>query len=190
MDYALGFRVKSGYAIAVALAGPAASPSALARVVVALSDPKVRGTKQPYHDGFGTEQANQGEIARLVKIIERSARTSIDALLGDDRFAGRTCRGAGLVVGSVIDPAAVGNPHIRAHASEGRLFRTVIEEALRARKIDCAVFVEKKLGAESANALKRTSAQIAQTLGVIGRALGSPWRAEEKAAATAAWMAL
>ncbi len=190
MDFALGFRVKSGFAIAVALAGPAASPAALARAVVALSDPKVPGTKQPFHDGFGTEQANQAEIARLVKIVERCARTSIDALLGDDRFAGRACRGAGLVVGSVIDPAAVGNPHIRAHASEGRLFRTVIEEALRARTIACAVLVEKKLGEESARALKRTNAQIAQTLGVIGRALGSPWRAEEKAAATAAWMAL
>jgi hypothetical protein len=37
---------------------------------------------------------------------------------------------AGLVVGSDSDPAVIMNPHIRVHAAEGRLFRTVIEQAL------------------------------------------------------------
>jgi hypothetical protein len=188
--FALGFRVKSGYAITVALAGPAASPAPLARIVVALSDPKIAKTKQPFHHGFGAAQADQTEIARLVTIIERCARGSIDALLADSRFGVRVCRGAGLVVGSVIDPAAVGNLHIRAHASEGRLFRTVIADALAARKIDCAVHVEKQLGGESSKALKRTSGEIARTVSEFGRTLGPPWRAEEKAAATAAWLAL
>ena len=188
--YTWGFRVKSGHAIGVALAGPAASPAPLARVVVALSDPAVGGTKQPFHDGFGTAQENQAEIACLVQIVERCARRSIDTLLADERVGGRTCRGAGLVVGSVIDPAAVGNPHIRAHALEGRLFRTAIEEALNARRITSAVIVEKTLRGAAAKALKRTNGQIARTLGAWGRALGPPWRAEEKAAAMAAWMAL
>ena len=188
--FALGFRVKSGYAIAVALAGPAASPAPLARLVVALSDPAIEKTKQPFHDGFGTAQEDHAEIARLVKIIEGCARHSIDALLEDARLNGRRCRRAGLVVGSVIDPAKVGNLHIRAHANEGRLFRTVLADALGARTIACDVIVEKKLGAESAKALKRTHAQIAKALGGFGRTLGGPWRAEEKAAATAAWMVL
>ena len=52
--YALGFRVKSGHAIAVALRGPVQSPVPLARVSVALSDPSIQATKQPYHAGFGT----------------------------------------------------------------------------------------------------------------------------------------
>ena len=188
--FALGFRVKSGYAIAVALAVPAAAPTPLARVVVALSDPKVKGTKQPFHDGFGTAQEDQAEIARLVTIIERCARESVEALLVDSRLNGRHCRRAGLVVGSVIDPAKVGNLHIRAHANEGRLFRTVLADALAARQIACDVIVDKTLGAASAKALKRTNAQITKALGGFGRTLGGPWRAEEKAAATAAWMVL
>ena len=188
--FALGFRVKSGFAIAVALAAPAAAPTPLARVVVALSDPKVKGTKQPFHDGFGTAQDDQAEIARLVTIIEQCARESVDALLAEARLSGRRCRRAGLVVGSVIDPAKVGNLHIRAHANEGRLFRTVLADALAARQIACDVIVDKTLGAASAKALKRTPAQVAKALGEFGRALGGPWRAEEKAAAAAAWMAL
>ena len=188
--FALGFRVKSGYAIAVAVAGPAASPSPLARSVVELSDPSVEATRQPYHDGFGTAQEDQDEIARLVKIIKRSAERSVTGLLRDERFAGRACCGAALVVGSLIDPGTVGNPHIRAHANEGRLFRTVLADALGAHGIRPLVIVDKTLGVESVKALRLPDTRIARTAGEFGRTLGAPWRAEEKSAATAAWMAL
>src|SRR5712691_8182488 len=118
---ALGFRVKSGFAIAVALRGPASSPQAVARRVVELSDPDASETRQPYHDGFYHEQNDAREIARRVTIVERCAKKSV-ALLIDDVCGERRARlRAGLVVGSVIDPERVGNPHIRAHASEGRL---------------------------------------------------------------------
>ncbi len=100
---ALGFRVKSGFAVAVVVSGSAASPVALARRIVALSDPGVEETKQPYHDGFGTAQEDRKEIARLTKIIQRCASRSIADLLADDVFDDGSCLGAGLVVGSVID---------------------------------------------------------------------------------------
>jgi len=187
---ALGFRVKSGFAVAVVVSGSAAAPVALARRVVALSDPAVEETKQPYHDGFGTAQEDQKEIARLTRIIQRCASRSIADLLADEVFNDCRCRGAGLVVGSVIDPAAVGNPHIRAHANEGRLFRTVLEDALRGHGIECSVVVEKTLGAQALKTLGRSGGQIKKTVGALGSRLGGPWRAEEKAAATAAWMVL
>ena len=44
MTIALGFRVKSGYAIAVALRGPASAPTVVARRVDQLSDPAVPET--------------------------------------------------------------------------------------------------------------------------------------------------
>jgi hypothetical protein len=190
VEIALGFRVKSGFAVAVALSGTAAAPVALARRIVALSDPGAEKTRQPYHDGFGTAQEDAKEIARLSRIIERCARGSVDDLLSDGSFAGARCRGAGLVVGSVIDPATIGNLHIRAHASEGRLFRTALEAALNARSVVCSVIVEKTLATEAARALNRPGGQIARIVGSWGAALGGPWRAEEKAAATAAWMLL
>ena len=185
---ALGFRVKSGYAIAVALGGPASAPAAVSRHVVELSDPDVADTRQPYHDGFYTHEEDAPTIARRVRIIERVAKRSVTALLKDERLAG--CRGAGLVVGSVIDPAKVGNPHIRAHASEGRLFRTVLESALRSHGIACEVIVEKQLAAKAAAALARRDAEIRRVLAGFGKSLGAPWRADEKAASIAAWLAL
>ena len=188
--FALGFRVKSGYAIAIALSGPAAAPTPVLRRRVELSDPENGATKQPFHDGFGTAQEDGRVIARLTAIIERCTRRSIAALLEDDRLRDASCEAAGLVVGSVIDPASVGNPHIRAHASEGRLFRSVLEGALRGHDIAGVVLVEKQLLAESSARVRRSALQISKSLAVFGQALGRPWRGDEKSAALAAWIAL
>jgi hypothetical protein len=187
---ALGFRVKSGYAIAVALRGPASAPGVIARRVVELSDPASAETRQPYHDGFYKQEDDPREIARRVRIVRRCAKRSVAALLKDASFAGLRCRAAGLVVGSVIDPKQVGNPHIRAHASEGQLFRTVLADTLRSQGITCEVIVEKTLAEKAVQGLRRTDAEIKRTLGAFGKTLGGTWRADEKAACTAAWLVL
>jgi hypothetical protein len=181
---AVGFRVKSGFAIAVTLEGPASAPSAVSRRVIEMSDSAVPETRQPYHDGLFRTEEDAGKIARRVKIVKRCAAKSIAALLKD---TGATR--AGLIVGSLIEPEKVGNPHIRAHASEGRLFRTVLQDALTSRGVRCEVIVEKQLPARSAG-LQCPVREIVRTLDGFGKALGSPWRADEKAAATAAWLAL
>lgn len=187
---ALGFRVKSGRAIAVALSGSKAAPAIVLCREVALGDPAVAATRQPFHVGFGTAREDLGEIARLTKIIERCAAASTAALLDADGVAGTRCREAALVVGSVIDPATVGNPHIRAHASEGRLFRLVLQRALESHGVRCTTIVEKQLPEQAAHALRRSEAEIRRLVGGLGRAVGGPWRAEQKAAATGAWMML
>jgi hypothetical protein len=185
---AVGFRVKSGFAIAIVLRGPAAAPTAVARHIVELSDPHVVETRQPYHHGLYTHEEDPRALTQRVKIVERCAMRSIAALLANPSLAG--CRGAGLVVGSLIDPCTVGNPHIRAHASEGQLFRTVLTSALESHGIRCEIVVEKQLGAAAAARLKRRDADIKRTVSRFGKEVGGPWRADEKAASTAAWLAL
>ena len=191
---AIGFRVKSGHAIAVALSGSTGRPSPVMRCDVALSDPAVHETRQPYHDGFYHQQDDPREIARRIGIIERCAKAAVVSLLAslDDRVPGSKSRrvSAALVVGSVIDPAAVGNPHIRAHAAEGRLFRTVLADALATHGIACDVIVEKQLPARAVADIGRSAADIKRVVAGFGATVGSPWRADEKAAAAAAWIAL
>lgn len=183
----VGFRVKSGFAIAVGLRGTAAAPALVARRVVALSDPAAPETRQPYHNRMFRHEIDARTIARRVRIVERCAEQSIGELLDDPAFAG--CAGAALVVGSVIDPAKVGNPHIRAHASEGRLFRTALQSALESRGVPCTVVVEKELPARAAAGLNKRGSAIGRGVARLGRDAG-PWRAEEKAASTAAWLLL
>ena len=90
----------------------------------------------------------------------------------------------------MIDPSRVGNPHIRAHASEGQLFREVLREALESRGVACDVIVEKDLPKRVAAGLQRRDGEIRSVVARFGREVGGPWRADEKAASTAAWMLL
>ena len=99
-------------------------------------------------------------------------------------------RGLALVVGSVIDPASIGNDHIRAHALEGQLFRTALERAARRGRVPCATHVERGLYEAAAAKLKRTPAELKRRVAELGRAVAGPWRAEEKTATLAAWMVL
>jgi hypothetical protein len=187
---ALGFRVKSGYAVAVAVRGPASAPTLVARCIVELCDPAVAQTRQPYHAALHAHEQDPHALGERIAIVKRCANQSIAALLNADVFADAGCGGAAIVVGSLIDPATVANPHIRAHASEGALFRDVLRDALRAHGLRCDVFTEKQLAASAAAALQRREAAIKRVVAQFGKAAGTPWRAEEKAASTAAWMML
>jgi hypothetical protein len=99
-------------------------------------------------------------------------------------------QGVGIVVGSDIDPARIKNDHIRAHALEGRLFRTALEEAAKSNGLDCAVIVEREAYLHAAAGLKQSEQSLKRAVSVLGRSSNSPWRADEKTAALAAWMAL
>jgi hypothetical protein len=180
---ALGLRIKSGWATTVLLGGPAAAPEVLDRRITLLADPDDPETRQPYHAGLDTHEARATKaVKRLVKAVERFAHRSVARLIAEYRAAGRRVRGVGIVVGSVIDPARIPNDHIRAHAEEGRLFRTVVEQAIRACRLRAHVMVEKKLYVTAARFRRRVAA--------LGESVDGPWRAEEKAAALAAWMVL
>ena len=185
---AVGFRVKSGWAAAVLLAGPVESPRVLDHRRVDLSDPAVPGSRQPYHAGTGALEENQAKVAQRIKVIERATNRSVTQLLEDYRGLGCVLRGAALVVGSLSDPEAIGNPHIRAHALEGRLFRTVLERALSSHGLACLVLVQSSAYAKAAVALGRTEDKLRRALADLGRPVSGPWRAEEKLAALAAWM--
>ncbi len=187
---ALGFRVKSGWAAAVVLGGPPSAPTILEARRVELSDPDTPATVQPYHAGAGEAQTNERTVARLIRLIEQCADRSIMELVKRHRGSGERVVGAGVVGTSVTDPASIANPHIRAHALEGRLFRTVVEEALTRRGVKTIFMLEQGLLAEGARALKKPGAALKGELTAMGRQVGGPWRSDQKSAALAAWLVL
>lgn len=185
----LGFRVKSGWAVAILVGGTSKAPAVLDRTIVELSDPGVPGTKQPHHEDFGTAQTDASKIRRLTTIIERCAARSIAALVGRHQDTGHHVREAAVVVGSLTDPASITNQHIRAHALEAQLFRRVLEDALRSSGVPSVVFVERDLQTQASERLRRPIAELRPALAAIGRGV-KPWRSEDKAAALAAWVLL
>ena len=154
-----------------------------------ISDPNVDDSAQPYHAGFGTARDAGDELKRLVWSVKSFGKKSTTSLLREYQKRG-ALRGAGVVVGSLIDPKEIGNDHIRIHAMEGRLFRTVVIDAAEKMGVTCAVLRERDLYAEAATMLKKPEAAIRKTLAEIGRGVGGGWRSEHKAAALSAWMLL
>jgi hypothetical protein len=187
---ALGFRVKSGWAAAVLLTGPARSPQLCDVRRIDLSEARLPETRQPYHAAMGKLETDPTKINRRVRIVRGIAQQSIATLLADYRQKGYAISRAALVVGSQVDPDSIANDHIRAHAFEGRLFRAVLEEALQTCGIRTEILIERNAYAQGAAKFKESNENVRRVIQNFGRAAQGPWRAEQKLAALAAWLAL
>jgi hypothetical protein len=187
---AVGFRVKSGRAIAVLVAGSVESPCVLHRQAIDLCDPAIPESRQPYHAGMGRLETDETKLKRLRKVVMRAAHASVTELIMRYRNDGHRVHAVALVVGSEIDPVRVTNPHIRAHAFEGQLFRTAVEDAVRSLDLPCSVVLERSLSTRASQVLNRSQDDLKRRLADFGRTLGKPWRADEKTASLAAWLIL
>jgi hypothetical protein len=187
---ALGIAVKSGWAAAVLVEQSAASIKVCDSVRIELSDPASSEGRQPYHQGFGTARQAGPKLVQLLGSVRRFGRRSVMIAIkrystGRDRLAG-----AGLVVGSTIDPEQIANDHIRIHALEGRLFRTIVENAVQRAGLRCYTWRERDLYKLAATALSRPEHRLRAQLAGRPPGASGPWRAEQKAAALAAWLVL
>ena len=171
------------------IGGSAHAPSVIDSRRVAISNPGIPDSIQPYHAGFGTARDANDELKRLVSSVKAFGRKSIRNLLKEYQRRG-AIRGAGVVVGSLIDPKTIGNDHNRIHALEGQLFRTVVIDAAQASGLKCDVARERDLYALAAKTMKKPETAIRRSLTEMGRGVDGGWRAEQKAAALSAWLSL
>ena len=176
---AIGFRAKTARAIVVALAGPPEKPSLLWRREVPLNDPSLPATAQPYHVVMEMPWPQAMIAVKPFAIaIEAIAAATIEEMVRALRAEKFVVRATG-IVGSPDKPLErFGNPHIRAHAAEGMLFRRVLENAAASHRLSSRTYSEditRGLGTH----LKR-----------LGMQAGAPWRNDEKCAAAAALLAL
>ena len=187
---ALGFRVKSGWAAAVLVNDSAHLPRLCDVQRIDLSDPQLPETRQPYHAAMGKLETDARKINRRVRVVRRIAEKSIAKLLAGYRQQNFAIKRAALVVGSQIDPHSVANAHIRAHALEGQLFRSVLQRSLHGHGIRTEVLLEREAYGKAAVELKQSNENVRRVIQNFGRDAKASWRAEQKLAAVAAWVAL
>jgi len=187
----IGLRAKTARAIAVVLGGPVDSPRVLQRVELKLADPAFPETSQPYHEVLNLPWANAQTVVRKIAAkVEKLASQELGRLIRETRAAGHVVCGVGVVGAGDRNLERIGSAHIRAHAAEGVLFRAVLEVAASANDLPNRRFDERSLDTTAERELSLSIAKIKAHLVEMGRSAGSPWRADEKAAATAAWLAL
>jgi hypothetical protein len=188
---ALGFRVKTGRAVAIVLAGPVNAPKVVARHELVLADKAVPDSFYPYHAGLELSPKRAATTVRqLSDIVRKVSVAAVELLVEELRQAGSGPRAAGIVVGSVVDPSTIKNPHMHAHAAEGRLFLEAVAAGLERCELPSTVHAEKELYENAAKALRATEGTLDRAVVAMGKAFGKPWRLEEKTAALAAWVAL
>ena len=185
---ALGFTIKSGWACAVVLEGTAKCPQVVTSRKIDLSDPADAHGRQPYHAATGTARKSGPQLEQLIASVEKFGRQSVDAFIREHEKAGRQFAGAGIVVGSLIDPAQIANDHIRIHALEGQLFRGIVKTAADRRHVASSIWRERDIYGLAATRLRCAESAVRQTVAGFGRSVEGPWRAEHKAAALAAWL--
>jgi hypothetical protein len=187
----VGLKARTGRAIAVVLRGPAESPQIIKRTELALTDPRVPETSQPHHEVMDLPW-NEAQVAvqPFVSAIESVAAAALAQLVQELESESLKVVGVGVVGAADRDLRKIGNPHIRAHAAEGVLFRQVLEAAAKANGLAKRSFIERGFEECAATELGYSVAKLNGYLARLGRAAGPPWRAEQRVAALAAWLML
>jgi hypothetical protein len=170
----LGFRVHSGWAVAVVVA----SGRIVERRRIELADGTV--PVQPYHaaEPLPFPEAEQ-LIRRAEEISGRLARREVERLL-----AFRVC------VACVLENSARALPELKAvlashpliHTAEGELYREALRRACTHLAIPLVHAKEKEVPS-------RIPPELRQRIADYGKVIGPPWRADEKLAAAAAYLA-
>ena len=180
---AIGLRIKSGFAIAAIVNDGADGFVIEALRKVLLSSEALPQSRFPYHPTIELPQRQGAALSgKAVKEVRRIAAQEMRKVLAE--FAG--IERAGMVVGSVIDPDSLGNPHVRVHALEGKLFREVVAEALAQEQIHCGVLVERDAYAKAAADVASSEPKLRTEIAALGHGRIKPWRSEEKLATLAA----
>jgi hypothetical protein len=114
----------------------------------------------------------------------------VRSFLRDMRSHDLEPRGAAIVVANLVDPRRVPGAHARAHAEEIKLYRAAVEATLDACGLRVTTLLHERVRAAAIAQLGLNGQQLDAMLKVFSRSVGTPWRAPEKHAALAAWLAL
>jgi len=191
---ALGFRAHSGWAAVVVVSGTAAAPVILDRRRIEIAEPKVRGSKQPFHaaEPLPFKDAEQ-LIRRCTKSTNGLAERAVRGVVDDAQGKGYRVAGCGMLTASgrpLPDLAAILASHALIHAAEGEMFRQALIRASEGCGLPVTKVRERELLERAETALRTPAEKLQRRLADLGRPLGPPWTQDEKLATLAALLAL
>ncbi len=191
MRCALGLRVHSGWAVAVAVRAVGSEPpEVVLRERIELAEPSIPGAKAPYH---AAEKLGLGEAAPFLARCEAASRALAQASLGEivDRLrrGGHVPARCGLLLAAgrpLPELRATLASHALIHVGDGEHFRNALSEAAG----KCGLEVRRVRERDVAESLDEPPGAVEDYLARQRRRLGPPWTQDQKLAALAAWLAL
>ena len=192
---ALGWSVHTGWAVLVAVSGPAASATVVDRRRIEMMPQ--RDVKLPRFVYHAAQKMTPAAAERFVREANElswtNAKAAIRTAIGELRANGFEIAASGIVVGNKrleAPLAAILESHALIHTAEGQLFRDAVRRASEALKLSVTEVGAKELEARAAAQLRLSNVALAQQLARIGAAAGRPWSKDHRQACLAALMAL
>lgn len=178
----------------MAVAGTPARPEILDRRRIEIADPGIKGSGQPYH---AAEEMPLPKARRYLEHCERAsarlAQRAVADLMEDVRAKGYALAGCALLLASGRPLPALESvlaSHALIHTADGEHFRDALMRACGHADLDVLRIREREVAKVSAARFRITEAEVMRHVGEAGKAIGAPWRADEKLAALVAWLAL
>lgn len=178
----------------MAVGGSPHGPVVLDRRRIELADPRILGSKQPYHaaKGLPWKQAEQ-LVKRCTEAARDLARRELLTVIGELQEDGHRVVACGVLLGSgrpVPSVAETLASHPLMHTAEGQLFRDALVYAGAQQGLPVAQVRERDLHTVVAAQYQVPMEQLARLATAMGKPLGAPWGQDEKQAALVAWLAL
>lgn len=190
----LGFRVHSGWAVAVVLCGPLDSPLVADRRRIQLVKTFTYTYRQPYHTA---EKMPGNDAAKFVSSVRSEAtRLALSSLRSlQKNLAEQDCKIArcALLLASgralpALEQILASHPLI--HTADGELFRDALRAACARFHLPLDVIREKELFDMASKTLRTSTVALKRRIAAFGKSFGPPWTQDEKFAALAAWLTL
>jgi hypothetical protein len=191
---AVGFRVHSGWAAAVAVGLEKGAPVVLTRQRVQLVETFTYEFRQPYHTAA---KMLEGQAREFISQMEAEAGTLAYRAI---RELGSRTQEQGMKLTKCALLLASGKPlpalerilasHALIHTADGQLFREALLHARARCRLRDFRIKERELLERAGQVLRLKGDGLMRRITELGQLLGSPWSQDEKFAALAAWLAL
>ena len=190
----LGFRVHSGWAVAVFLYGPLHSPIVIDRRRIQLVKTFSYTYRQPYHTA---EKMPANEASKFVASVRaeatRLALSSLRSLQRDLAEQDYNIARCALLLASgraLPQLKHILASHALIHTADGVLFRDALRAACGRFGLPLEAVREKELFEIASKSLGISSVALKRRIAEFGKSFGPPWTQDEKLAALAAWLSL
>jgi hypothetical protein len=191
---AIGVRMHSGWGALVAICINAGSVEVLDRRRITITVPETPGAIQPYHYAkkLKLDQAEKFLVSCFAE-SQRLAFTALREVAEQLRERKYHVTGAAFLLasGRPLPPLAkILASHAAIHAAEGEFFRQAFSQACKDLELSVTGFRERDLATTVQKAFGKAAGGIQKQVSTLGRTLGPPWTADQKAAALAASLLL
>jgi hypothetical protein len=191
---ALGFRLHTGWAALVAIAGVPGKFQVLLRRRVELLPGGDSVPRFVYHKAADLPPSQAAELVRRAEAAsEESARTAVKEVLDHLHSLSFVVKAGGIACGSRPVPSelsAVLRSHPMIHTAEGALFQRAVTSACQGHGLAVISVREREVWLNAAGSWNLKEQELRQQVDGLRKSVGAPWGTDQKTAMAFALLAL